>query len=83
MSASFGGVRVGIVVAAFRSVFGRECIAMDVDVAQKVNPTPPPANDKLAEKKRSVRALKRVLIAKAEVRRLQALTKAKCVGSRR
>jgi hypothetical protein len=70
-------------VAAFRSFFGHECIAMDVDLAQKKTPPPPPANDKLTEKKRSVRALKRVLIAKAEVRRLRALTQAKCVGSRR
>lgn len=41
------------------------------------------ADEKLAEKKSSIRALKRVLTAKAQVRRLQALTKAKRVGSRR
>jgi hypothetical protein len=38
---------------------------------------------KLSEKKRSIRALKRVLIAKAEVRRLQALTRARATGNRR
>ena len=53
------------------------------DQAQKYNTGPVSAEDELAEKRRSVRALKRVLIAKAEVRRLRALTKAKCVGSRR
>ena len=53
------------------------------DQAPKNKPVPISADDKVAEKKRSLRALKRVLIAKAEVRRLRALTRAKCVGSRR
>jgi|GEM_PF-6902071 hypothetical protein len=56
---------------------------MGIDSSKKNDSAPDSANDKLAEKKRSIRALKRVLIAKAEVRRLRALTKSKCVGSRR
>lgn len=48
-------------------------------------PSPPAESpvDKSAEKKRAIRALKRVLIAKAEVRRIRALTHAKLAGSRR
>jgi hypothetical protein len=60
-----------------------ERFAMGIDSAKKINSATDSADDKLAEKKRSIRALKRVLIAKAEVRRLRALTKSKCVGSRR
>ena len=56
---------------------------MGIDSSKKNDSAPDSANGKLAEKKRSIRALKRVLIAKAEVRRLRALTKSKCVGSRR
>lgn len=89
MSASFCGLSVGTFIAATDCIFSvAERFTMDIDAvqkesAQKNNSVPVSINDKLAEKKRSIRALKRVLIAKAEVRRLRALTQAKCVGSRR
>jgi hypothetical protein len=57
---------------------------MQIESAKKITPDIlNSTEEKLAEKKSAIRALKRVLIAKAEMRRLRALTQAKSVGSRR
>jgi hypothetical protein len=73
-------LRIGTVVAVAKSDSARVGFAMHTE-----KPSPPPENpvDKSAEKKRAIRALKRILIAKAEVRRIRALTHAKLAGSRR
>jgi hypothetical protein len=57
---------------------------MQIELAKKItHDVPNSAEDKLADKKRAVRALKRLLTAKAEMRRLRALTHAKSIGARR
>ena len=75
-------IRIGIVVAETIDDF-RDGLAMQIESAKKITPDILSAEEKLAEKKSAVRALKRVLIAKAEMRRLRALMQAKSVGSRR
>jgi hypothetical protein len=76
-------IRIGIVVAEIVHNFN-DGSAMQIESAKKITPDVlNSAEEKLAAKKSAVRALKRVLIAKAEMRRLRALTQAKSVGSRR